>query len=135
EQKEKYYNEKKKVEKFINYEFKKLINEANELYEKKDYEAAAEKYKGALILVDNSEEIYYNLAVIYYKTNRPELAIENINKAIEINPKNFENKKFKFMILFKTNNFNEIKKFKNSLNEEDKKEINNLIEKYLTEEL
>ena len=39
------------------------------------------------------------------------------------------------MILFKTNNFNEIKKFKNSLNEEDKKEINNLIEKYLTEEL
>jgi len=57
-----------------------LFNEGNQLLEEKNYEEAEKKFKEALVLVPNSSEILYNLALAYFEQQKYDLALEIVNK-------------------------------------------------------
>lgn len=65
----------------------KAFADANELYKKENFEAAAKKYE---FIQDNlkqeSAELYFNLANCYYKLNKVAPAIYNFEKALLLKP-------------------------------------------------
>jgi tetratricopeptide (TPR) repeat protein len=67
----------------------KAFANANELYKKENYEAAAKKYE---FIHDNlkqeSAELYFNLGNCYYMLDRIAPAIYNFEKALLLNPDN-----------------------------------------------
>jgi|GEM_PF-4862399 len=57
-----------------------LFNEGNQLLEEKNYEEAEKKFKEASVLIPNSSEILYNLALAYFEQQKYDLALEIVNK-------------------------------------------------------
>lgn len=68
-------------------EVSKAFADANELYKKENYEAAATKYEYINTnLKVESAELYFNLGNCYYKLDKIALAIYNFEKALLFNP-------------------------------------------------
>ncbi len=65
-----------------------IMNEANQLYQSKDYEGAIEKYNSILDLQMESPALYLNLGNSYYRLGKLGLAILNYEKGIKLNPAN-----------------------------------------------
>jgi tetratricopeptide (TPR) repeat protein len=59
---------------------------AFELYEKADYAKAYEYVSKAIAGRKNYADAYALLGYIYAKTDKPDLAVENLSKSLEINP-------------------------------------------------
>lgn len=68
-------------------EVSKAFANANELYKKENYEAAASKYEfiNSNLKVE-SAELYFNLGNCYYKLDKVAPAIYNFEKALLFNP-------------------------------------------------
>lgn len=64
----------------------KVFNEANALYEQKNYEAAIEKYESLLDKDFEAEAVYFNLGNAYYQLQQVAPSIYNYKKTLEINP-------------------------------------------------
>jgi tetratricopeptide (TPR) repeat protein len=64
-----------------------LINEADRLYEDKNFEEAVLKYKAALRLDPNSVLAHYNLGIALYKQGKLDEAIASYQKAFANRPK------------------------------------------------
>ena len=68
-------------------ELSKAFADANDLYKKESYEAAATKYEFIHDkLKQESAELYFNLGNCYYKLDRIAPAIYNFEKALLLNP-------------------------------------------------
>jgi tetratricopeptide (TPR) repeat protein len=65
-----------------------LINEANQLYQNKDYDKAIEKYNSILDADFESATLYYNLGNAYYRTGQIGFAILNYERGLKLNPNN-----------------------------------------------
>jgi len=65
-----------------------LFNQANTLYQQKQYNQAIELYQNIINNNEHAWEIYYNLANAYYKTNKNTLAIYYYEKALLLYPNN-----------------------------------------------
>ena len=61
---------------------------ANSLYENGEYQKAAEEYKQLIDQGYISDDIHYNLANSYFKTNNIAASILNYERALKINPNN-----------------------------------------------
>lgn len=66
------------------------FDNANELYRKGDFKAAAEAYEGILKTKKESAELYFNLGNAYYKLNQVAPAIYNYEKALLLDPNDKE---------------------------------------------
>lgn len=55
-------------------------------HKKKEFALAAEWYIKALELDDTSEQVFYNLGLVYYATNRLKLAADAFSRAVQLNP-------------------------------------------------
>jgi len=64
------------------------FEEANKLYEKQDYAAAAVKYEQLISEHPESEALYFNLGNTYYKLRNVGLTVYNYEKALQLNPAN-----------------------------------------------
>jgi len=62
------------------------IQEANELYQKGEYEEAVKSYESVLETRIEAPEIYFNLANAYYKTGQIAPAILNYERALLLSP-------------------------------------------------
>ncbi len=62
------------------------LTTANELYNKGDYTAAAEKYEAILKNEGIAPEVYYNLGNTYYKLNETGRSILNYERALRLSP-------------------------------------------------
>ena len=65
-----------------------LFTNANKSYQQEDYVKALELYKEIESQNVESENLYYNIANVYYKTNRVADAIYYYEKALAFNPNN-----------------------------------------------
>lgn len=63
-----------------------LWNEGNKAYREGNYEKAIEEYRAILDRGEFSEELYYNLANAYFKSEKLGKAILYYNKALRIDP-------------------------------------------------
>ncbi|MDE5421477.1 tetratricopeptide repeat protein [Ancylomarina sp. DW003] len=63
-----------------------LIQEANEYYQKGEFEIAIEEYEAVLETRVEAPEIYFNLANAYYKTGKIAPAILNYERALLLSP-------------------------------------------------
>lgn len=61
-------------------------NQANEAYDKGDYERATQLYSGLIEDGVNSAELHYNLGNAYFKSGKIGMAIGHYRKAIRLNP-------------------------------------------------
>lgn len=76
-------------------EHKHLFNEFGiNLRKSKLLDEAVDYYRRALELTDNDENLYYNIARAYFERGDREDCLENLKKALEINPNQAEVKKF-----------------------------------------
>lgn len=66
----------------------KVFDEANALYEQKNYEAAIEKYESLVDKNYQAESVYFNLGNAYYQLQQVAPSIYNYKKALKINPDN-----------------------------------------------
>jgi len=66
----------------------KVFDEANALYEHKNYEAAIEKYEYLVDKDYEAETVYFNLGNAYYQLQQVAPSIYNYKKALQINPDN-----------------------------------------------
>ena len=66
---------------------KKLYEEGNSYYKKKDYHRAIDCYRKAIQINPQYSMAYYNLGVALGSINKTEEAIDCFRKAIQINPK------------------------------------------------
>jgi len=64
------------------------FDKANELYQKGNYQEAAQAYEQILENKQHSVELYYNLGNAYYKLNKIAPAIYNYEKALLLEPNN-----------------------------------------------
>lgn len=64
------------------------FEQANELYQKEQFEEAAQGYEQILASGQHSTEVYFNLANAYYKLNQIAPAIYNYEKALLLSPNN-----------------------------------------------
>ena len=69
-------------------EAESLMNEANQLYQNKNYEAAIEKYNAVLSADFESASLYYNLGNAYYRSAQIGKAILNYERGLKLDPKN-----------------------------------------------
>lgn len=67
-----------------------LFNKANELYKDEKYEKAIEIYRKIEKSKQVSSELYYNLANANYKLNKVAWSIYYFEKALQLNPMNFD---------------------------------------------
>ncbi|MEW6455196.1 MAG: tetratricopeptide repeat protein [Acidobacteriota bacterium] len=67
----------------------KSFKQANEAFQKGDYEKAVNEYREALKEDPNEPIYYYNLGISYRKMNKNDEAIEAFKKMIEIQPQSF----------------------------------------------
>jgi Tfp pilus assembly protein PilF len=67
-----------------------FLSLAMALVRKKNYTRAEEVLADALARFRDNEELYFNLAMIYDKTERFDAMIEALRKTLEVNPKNAE---------------------------------------------
>lgn len=65
-----------------------LAEKADSLYEKQDYQQAAELYNQCLSTEGTSSDIYYNLGNAYYRLGRTSQAILAYERALRLNPAN-----------------------------------------------
>lgn len=65
-----------------------LFEQANQLYQKEQYQQAIDKYLEIRNSGYESWQLYYNLANAYYKTRDLGRAILNYERALKLNPKN-----------------------------------------------
>jgi len=63
-----------------------LVNQANSLYSKGNYEDAAKIYEKVLTTEGVAPELYYNLGNAYYKTNEIGRSILNYERALRLSP-------------------------------------------------
>jgi len=70
-----------------NYE---IFNEANTLYQQKNYKKAIEKYQSLIKSNNVSSDVYYNLGNCYYKIDQISSAILNYEKALKLKPDNMD---------------------------------------------
>lgn len=66
----------------------KIFDEANTLYNQKNYEAAIDKYETLTRENYESEAVYFNLGNAYYQLRKIAPSIYNYKKAMQINPDN-----------------------------------------------
>ncbi|WP_177761590.1 tetratricopeptide repeat protein [Flavobacterium sp. I3-2] len=66
----------------------KVFDEANALYEQKNYEVAIEKYESLVDKNYQAEAVYFNLGNAYYQLQQVAPSIYNYKKALKINPDN-----------------------------------------------
>jgi tetratricopeptide (TPR) repeat protein len=66
----------------------------------KNYSEAINAIKLAQKYSPNAPETYIKLAEIYLKTNNPENSVSNLEKALEISPKNIEAIKLMLLALY-----------------------------------
>src|SRR5690606_14025391 len=66
----------------------KVFNEANALYEQKNYEGAIEKYESIIDKDYNAEAVYFNLGNAYYQLQKVAPSIYNYKKTLQLNPDN-----------------------------------------------
>lgn len=66
----------------------KVFNEANALYEQKNYEAAIDKYESLVSENYKAEAVYFNLGNAYYQLQKVAPSIYNFKKVLELNPNN-----------------------------------------------
>ena len=59
---------------------------ANEMYQKGDYNGAIRSYESILDAKQESAEVYFNLGNCYYKLNKVAPAIYNYEKALTLKP-------------------------------------------------
>jgi len=64
----------------------KLFNEANEAYQRSEYNYAVELYEQVLQLDVVSPELFYNLGNAYFKSNKMGPAIINFERALRLKP-------------------------------------------------
>lgn len=72
---------------------RKLRGEGNECFAKQDYDHALQKYKEAIKICEERNELAVltcNMAAVYLKLNRFEEALECSNKSLELNPQYFK---------------------------------------------
>ena len=65
-----------------------LINQANQLYQNKQYDEAIEKYQTVLEQDYSSAAIYYNLGNSYYRSAKIGYAILNYERGLKLEPDN-----------------------------------------------
>lgn len=65
-----------------------LMNEANQLYQNKNYETAIEKYNSILVEEYESPALYYNIGNSYYRSAQVGLAILNYERGLKLDPSN-----------------------------------------------
>ncbi|MCF6271276.1 MAG: tetratricopeptide repeat protein [Melioribacteraceae bacterium] len=65
-----------------------LMNEANQLYQKKQYEEAIVKYNSILEAEYESPALYYNLGNSYYRSAQIGFAILNYERGLKLDPSN-----------------------------------------------
>lgn len=88
-----------------------VFNEANTLYEQKNYEAAIEKYQLLIDEKHESESIYFNLGNAHYHLRQIAPSIYNYKKTLQINPENQSAKtNLKFADKMKLDEFEKKKK-------------------------
>src|ERR1700744_3575460 len=63
-----------------------LWQKANELYQQKQYDSAAQCLEQIAALKPQNEIVYYNLGNTYYKLNKIAPAVLNYERALRINP-------------------------------------------------
>lgn len=63
-----------------------LLQQANQLYSKSEYEQAAEIYENILKTNEIAPELYYNLGNAYFKQDKIALAILNYERALRLAP-------------------------------------------------
>lgn len=84
----------------------KVFNEANALYEQKNYEAAIEKYESIIDKDFQAEAVYFNLGNAYYQLRQVAPSIYNYKKVLQLNPDNKEAKtNLKFVDKMKLDEF------------------------------
>ncbi len=66
----------------------KVFNEANALYEQKNYESAIEKYESIIDKDYEAEAVYFNLGNAYYQLRQVAPSIYNYKKVLQLNPEN-----------------------------------------------
>ena len=64
----------------------RLAQEADELYGKKEYEQAAQRYEEVLAQGYESAELHYNLGNAYYRTDEMGRAVLNYERALRLKP-------------------------------------------------
>ncbi len=69
-------------------ELDSLFNSANKLYQQESYQKALELYQQIEKQEMESEELYFNMANIYYKTNQVAPSIYYYEKALSLSPGN-----------------------------------------------
>jgi len=65
-----------------------IMNEANNLYQNKQYQEAIEKYNSILELNYESSVLYYNLGNAYFRSAQIGKAILNYERALKLDPNN-----------------------------------------------
>ena len=65
-----------------------LMNEANQLYQSKEYEEAIVKYNSIIESDYESAALYYNLGNSYYRSAQVGLAILNFERGLKLDPSN-----------------------------------------------
>lgn len=66
----------------------KVFNEANALYEQKNYEEAIKKYESLVDKNYQAEAVFFNLGNAYYQLQQVAPSIYNYKKVLQINPDN-----------------------------------------------
>jgi len=63
-----------------------LMNQANQMYQNKEYDEAIEKYQAILDLEYSSAALYYNLGNAYYRSGKIGFAILNYERGLKLEP-------------------------------------------------
>jgi len=67
-----------------------LFDRGNQAYKTENYQQAIDLYEEVITSGEHSAELYYNLANAYYKLNKIAPSIYNYEKALLLNPNNYE---------------------------------------------
>ncbi|MBD3234283.1 MAG: tetratricopeptide repeat protein [candidate division Zixibacteria bacterium] len=98
---------KQEIDKYREQKWKKIFDRGNAENDKKNFNAALEKFETAMIIDDNKFESYYNAAIAANQLELDKKAYEYAKTAYEMNPESASNAKLFAEICYKQGRFDE----------------------------